>query len=408
MISTMSGIGWAARYMRIRDIFSIIPLIALLGCTSRTDRSTAIHRDSAGISITESAAPQWSEEEEWGIDGEPFLDLSTSGTGPDHEFFRVSDAKLLPNGRIVVANAGTNEVRMYSTEGALLGSIGREGEGPGEFKRILGLVRLRGDSIGVWEYGGRVTLLGGEFQVGRLLSLPRAIGKLRSLEDSTLIGEITYPSVVVHEGGSGLIREPVPVVRLSLRGRTVDTLAMAAGYEEFMWTDPDHGGGAVPLFGKISQLATWGSKIYMGSADRMEFEVLSSVGKVQRIIRIPEFDLSLSGQEIQAEREGRLRPDVPAWYRDLINALPTPNARPAFSDIRIDQQGFAWLELFRGRTELDTDGTWLVFSPEGEWMGSLTVPAGFRVLDIGVSELLGVQVDTLGVEHVQLLRLHRE
>ncbi len=385
-----------------------ISLFDVLGCSPRAPESSILHRDSAGVSITESTAPRWSESEGWTVDSAPILDLSTSGTGLGHEFFRVSDAKFLSGSTVVVANAGTNEVRMFSSTGEFLRQVGREGEGPGEFQRILGLVLLRGDSIAVWEDGGRMTLLGPDLSVGRLLSLPFNIADLRILGGSTVIGGMTYPSVVVHEGGTELIREPVPVVRFSLLGEVIDTVAVAAGFEEFMWSDASgHGGGALPLFGRASQLAARGDQVYMGSANEMEFEVLTSSGEVRRIVRIPGFDLSLSNQEIQTEREARLRPNIPAWYRNLVNDLPTPATRPAYSSLHVDHKGFVWLEMFRGRTELDQATVWMVFNPDGEWLGSVTTPSDVRVFDIGNSSLLSVRTDTLGVEHVQVLRLNR-
>jgi hypothetical protein len=360
------------------------------------------------VTIVESVDPRWADGEGWTVDPVPILDLSTSGAGLDHEFFRVSDARFLPGGDIVVANAGTNEIRRFSPAGELIKSIGREGEGPGEFQRILGLLLLRGDSIGVWEYAGRLSLLGQDLSFGRLLSLPHNIGDLRSLGDSVIVGEMIYPSMVAYEGGNALIREPVPIVRCSLEGDVIDTVAMGAGYEEFMWTNASgQGGGAVPLFGKQSHLGSWQNEIFMGSADDMDFRVLSASGRLRRIVRVPGFDLSLASEEIRSEREIRLRPDVPAWYRDLVNDIPSPSRRPAYSALLIDHEGYVWLEMFRARTELEEERTWMVFHPDGEWLGEVTTPSDFRVFDIGSSGLLGVRIDNLEVEHVQVLWVNR-
>jgi len=65
------------------------------------------------------------------------------------------------------------------------------------------------------------------------------------------------------------------------------------------------------------------------------------------------------------------------------------------------------LEMFRARTEWEEERTWMVFHPDGEWLGEVTTPSDFRVFHVGSSGLLGVRVDRLDVEHVQVLRVNR-
>ena len=110
--------------------FIAVTLAIVQACSPGTEQTGVVRRDSAGVAIIESNTPRWSEGRGWTVDPTPTLDLSTSGTGLDHEFFRVSDARFLPEGHIVVANAGTDEIRLYSSAGSLIQSVGREGEGP--------------------------------------------------------------------------------------------------------------------------------------------------------------------------------------------------------------------------------------------------------------------------------------
>jgi hypothetical protein len=48
-----------------------------------------------------------------------------------------------------------------------------------------------------------------------------------------------------------------------------------------------------------------------------------------------------------------------------------------------------------------------VFGPHGQWLGHVTLPAGFTPHEIGEDWMLGVQRDTLEAEHGQLLRIER-
>jgi hypothetical protein len=46
-----------------------------------------------------------------------------------------------------------------------------------------------------------------------------------------------------------------------------------------------------------------------------------------------------------------------------------------------------------------------VFGAEGEWLGTVELPARFNPGQIGGDSILGVSTDSLDVEHVQVFRL---
>jgi sugar lactone lactonase YvrE len=142
----------------------------------------------------------------------------------------------------------------------------------------------------------------------------------------------------------------------------------------------------------------------------MEFAVYLTDGDVVRIIRVPTFDLSVSDDEIRAERRARLGWNPSERNRDLLSAMPDPETRPAYSDLVVDSDGFIWAEESRGRTLTMTDGLpskWNVFSPDGEWLGRVQIPHRFFVFEIGSDYVLGRRYDEEDVEHVELLRLTR-
>jgi hypothetical protein len=57
----------------------------------------------------------------------------------------------LDDGRIVVANGGSQELRYFDGEGTFLFSVGQEGEGPGEFRRPTRVRRAGPDTLLVWD-----------------------------------------------------------------------------------------------------------------------------------------------------------------------------------------------------------------------------------------------------------------
>jgi hypothetical protein len=219
---------------------------------------------------------------------------------------------------------------------------------------------------------------------------------------------VRAPLLFIPEEKDGLYRKPEALVRLSDSGRVMDTVAIAAGYEDFQWESGDI--SAVPLFVRDSHFAVKNGRVYLGDADEMEFKVLLAQGTVERIIRAPSFDLSVSKEEIQAEREARLGMNPSERNRELLEAMPDPETRPAYSNLVIDSDGFLWAEESRGRTLTWTDGqpsSWTVFSPAGEWLGRVQIPSRFTVFEIGSDYVLGRRYDDQDVEHVELLRLDR-
>ena len=107
-------------------------------------------RDSAGIRIVENTTPLWQEGEEWHLSPEPVVDIG-GGDVEENQLFRVAGALRLSDGRIVVGNGGTHELRFYTGDGAFVRSVGRRSDGPGEFQDLRWVRRLRGDSlIAIW------------------------------------------------------------------------------------------------------------------------------------------------------------------------------------------------------------------------------------------------------------------
>ena len=55
----------------------------------------------------------------------------------------------------------------------------------------------------------------------------------------------------------------------------------------------------------------------------------------------------------------------------------------------------------------DQRSLWSVFSAGGELLGTVDMPPGVDILDIGADYVLGLQRDALDVEYVQQFQLRR-
>ena len=101
-----------------------------------------------------------------------------------------------------------------------------------------------------------------------------------------------------------------------------------------------------------------------------------------------------------AEFDRRLRLDA-----ELAQTMEYPETMPAYTAMQIDDTGHLWLRVF-SPPGLNRE-RWEVFSPDGTWLGTVAVPLGTAVTQIGSDFLLGIYRDELGTEVVRLHRLVR-
>ena len=234
---------------------------------------------------------------------------------------------------------------------------------------------------------------------------------LHDLHDGTVLVEVF--SFTETPPGTQVIRSPRALLRYDLTGARIDSLGETAGGEGVYREIDDRPISGTPLFSKEGHVAAHNEVILHGSADLMEVRELSVTGDVVRILRIPDYPLSLTDEEVSAERDAQfdveLPPGVtfPPFMRQFIEELPAPATRPAYADILVDPSGAVWLELYRGRREQDWPQAWLVLDADGTWLGTVGVPSGFAVMDITMESVLGVWRDELDVEHPQVLTLTR-
>lgn len=90
---------------------------------------------------------------EWTVTSLPARTISDSGLPTGVELSRISDARLLPNGGLVVANAGSFELLLFNPSGSLIKRVGRRGQGPGDFAGLLHLFAGSADSLVVADAG---------------------------------------------------------------------------------------------------------------------------------------------------------------------------------------------------------------------------------------------------------------
>ena len=201
----------------------------------------------------------------------------------------------------MLVDRGWSEIGRYSADGGFLNSTGREGEGPGEYRQIEVMKHAEGGTLLVLDFGGRVTVLGPDLTLLRTFDLPPFTRPIYPLDDGTMVVQVAGPFASGDESLDRLFRKPRALWRFRTTGERLDSIGMVAGVENYL----AYGGvlSLWPLFGKASQVATSGGRVFQGESDEMQVEELSPAGDLVRVLRIRDFPLAITDAEVRAERE---------------------------------------------------------------------------------------------------------
>src|SRR5690606_40048854 len=119
-------------------LLAAVAVIVVAGCASDVASDAVLGRDtvivhggdSVSVRIVHSTPDTV---QRWRISGTPLLDIG-AGDSEENTLYQVRGAYRLQDGRVVVADAGSLQLRYFDVAGALDAVIGRSGEGPGEFR----------------------------------------------------------------------------------------------------------------------------------------------------------------------------------------------------------------------------------------------------------------------------------
>lgn len=396
--------------------FAVVAPCILPACAGPSSSSTSgfTLSDSSGITIATSEAEAWAAGQGWRLSEDPELEIGQVDGPKDYQLYRVGSGVRLEDGRIVVGNTGSLELRFYDAAGGHLFSVGGDGEGPGEF-RTLWPISFLSDSLFVFDSRlMRLTVYSTSGELGRTTQIQVApdgsIPVISGLfSDGSLLAR-TFP--LSDPESTGLHRYVELYARYTPDGEFADTVGFFPTSERYIGTDGERTFSSEAPYGRESTVVPRGTQVFFGSSDSWEIQILARDGTLEKIIRRPIPNSSLTSEESAAyfERlEERLGGMPPMWRRLYLD-VELPGSKPAYGRFLVDDGGNLWVsEYFMGRTGMTPDeGTWTVFDPEGRMLGVVETPPQFKVFQIGPDWVLGVHRDELGVERVKLFRLMKE
>ena len=352
---------------------------------------------------------------------------------PELGLTRVSFVAFGPDSLVYIAQSAEHEIRAYGRDGTLRRRIGREGEGPGEFRSISAIGFLHD------------TLFASDAGLRRVSTFDAEGNPIESVPWSSTAGEVTppvfylpsVPEVILADGsalalqGYGYIL-PVPVERFSVpwlrifRDSTAqDTIAtrevevppretLTENGRDFQFVPPigdqdlwalmDDGSGIVKIERRVATSAEQHT-FRLVKLDPAGDTVLTRVYDYAPVATPPgEVDRQVENR-LALYRAGSPTPSREGLTRIYAQPGFIPSYLPAASSIEPVQDGTIWLE----RERADADSTkWTAIGWDGDVEGEIRLPAGARIM-AGHGDVLAVlELDELDVPYVLVYRIIRQ
>lgn len=376
---------------------------------------TVSTRDSAGVLVVENTVPAWDDTSMWTVSREPIAEIGNVEGSESQTLNRVQDGLRLADGRIVIANGGSNELRFYNSAGNHLNTVGGSGDGPGEFRWLTNVWVWRDSIVAYDQILNRLSFYDQKSRFVRSfrLSTPNRLGRPHArgqfADGSILV--LTAPMGTAPRGSGRIEGNEWVFARFASSGEFLNPIANLE--ESPRW------GHSIPTMPPAPYLpftlsrfpaAIDGNDVLLGTGTEYSLVRLSNRGSTKEKWRWAD-TLRRVTDELSGRYRSWLLNEPPAGLnrraiRTYLDEVAFPTHLPAYEQLLTDKLGFAWVQNYTPPWRHAP--TWSVFDNTGTWLGSVRTPENVRILEIGRYYVMGVRRDQLGVESVVVYELVRE
>jgi hypothetical protein len=319
------------------------------------------------------------------------------GSGPD-VFSSVWDIEIDTEGSLYVLDRTANEVRAFDRDGVFLGSMGRRGEGPGEFLNPFGLA---------WGPSGNLWVV--DVQRARYSVFSREGEHLREFRRSVGGFSWPWPGRFANDGRlyeSSLARDAGRLVGFELSDELipVDSFPLVALEQTGFWNLQDERGlGAVvqiPFAGLVEWVLDNEPMLWTGKTDTYSIVRRRLGGDTVLVIERDVAPVAVSSDE----REAVIEELGDYAQHPRMDLTRIPEVKPSFRRIMPDDDGNLWV-LREGE-----GSRWFfdVFQPDGAYLGPIELPVTPELIPPPLVRdgLLAVATtDELGVPYVVMFEV---
>ena len=394
-------------------------------------------RDSGGVEIVENHAPEWPEGRFWTIDTVPAIVVG--GGREDTEaaqlVWEVVGIARLEDGRVAVLSQGNHGLYLFEPSGELSRTIGRRGDGPGEFTRAQKLQYLAPDTLVVWDYWFSAASYfdaAGRLLRERSFDIQAMRDRVPGFDSEVRFHPLPDGSLVVLARGDPPVDEPRPgslarlpadhYVRVDDAG-AAHSLGWWDGWEE--WFPPvrwDWGGFPTLLLDTYMAAGGNPPSIYLTKGEADEIHQFALDGTLVRIIRRtaapgPVTEAAHQAWKDYASTQSPLVESAPppgTTWPEFFHDIPRTETHPPIAGLIVDTEGYLWVREWSPEAEARIPDQWSVFGPDGRWLGVVRgVPDYFACRSwwipcwVDRDFLLTIRIDDDLVERVEGYRIRR-
>lgn len=365
--------------------------------------ATACSSD-AGLPEVDADIPRWS------VSGDVVAGVGVADGAPEYTLSRVAAVRLLPDGGIAVADGQSASIRIYAADGTFVRQWGQAGDGPGEFRLISTMMLQEPDTLVVYDWG-RLRLTSFTTAGERLpwaLTLRADDGRVE-----IYLGRLTDGSHV----GAWIRQTPRPEDEVSPDRMRIARFGPDGAFQGVLAEDV---GMRRMMMGRMSSPTPF-SPHFLGAVvadavyhtDGLEpaLRVTTAEGDSAPARRLPLEPMAT--ETAWSSLEAAVDSAAAERLRDLPS-LPALDSVPVISELMSDHRGRLWIKRYEPAIDSHwllrqrTGGSWLVMEPGGDVVALVSMPDGFRPMDVRGDRVAGVSRDELGVERVEVRRLDRD
>jgi hypothetical protein len=404
-------------------------------CSTDSSLQPFAGRDSLGTAIAETLSPTL----EWRLSPEPVLQIGVVDGEEAYQFSSIAFAGRLSDGRMVVVDRRSFQIRFFDRAGKHTSTIGRRGAGPGEFRGFADVI-LTGDSLLVYDANNRrLSLIGPDATVIAEESVRDHPAFTSTGLGHTLIGltpdgrmVIALPRSVSPPpllNSAVYTRDTVAIVISARHGRSVDTIAMIPSAEYIF-----EGAASTGRAGWVRRGASFGYYPHFAlGPDGMAYATGEHAGF--EVMRLSRSDAGSRSHPILIVRRTDVRPLLVqqvvdrylGWIADLVRAQGGSNAGPAIARARAaldalprdhlvpfidamvaDAESRIWQRIhLMGWEQESTPRTWIVHSHKGHAVARISIPWNLRITQIQADHIVGVTRNEADIPFVTVHRIIR-
>ncbi len=309
------------------------------------------------------------------IEFELELDLSIGGEEFDenYNFMRVSDVEVDDEGNIYVFDSRQYRIQKYDRDGKYLQTIGRQGEGPGEFQRASRMTLSAAGKLYVDDFR-KILIFNPDHTHERSMNCDFLIRSYLVTKEENFLG---WAMIRTEEGSS------FDVVLIDSNGNKMDTIASFPD-PSVVLTKSLSGGGGISMGGSppyspgllfcpvSNELGVY------GYSDNYRLWVVNSEGKVVSIIEKEEKKIQTSRKEesdyLKKRMDSMNKSGGVQWaVGDLKKLYKFAKYKPFFSDIRADDSGHIYLQKPKSVMKPEEDTSFDCFSKEGYYLYNVKI-----------------------------------